>query len=69
VVTVNEQVAESNGRSASAAELTRLRAENARLLRLLNLTRQEADPPEPCLGLSADEMIENLLNQDQEPLV
>lgn len=28
-------------------ELARLRAENARLLRLLNLTRQEAAPPGP----------------------
>ena len=31
-----------------AAELTRLRAENARLLRLLKLTPQQAAPPGPA---------------------
>jgi hypothetical protein len=46
VVTVSEQVTD-NGHSALAVELSRLRAENARLLRLLNLTRQEAAPPGP----------------------
>jgi hypothetical protein len=44
VVTVSEQVADGNGHSALAVELARLRAENARLLRLLKLTRQEAAP-------------------------
>ena len=33
---------------AVAAELKRLRAENARLLRLLELTPREAAPPEPA---------------------
>jgi hypothetical protein len=47
VVTVSEQVTDDNGHSALAVELARLRAENARLLRLLNLTRQEAAPPGP----------------------
>jgi hypothetical protein len=47
VVTVSEQVADGNGYSALAVELARLRAENARLLRLLKLTRQEAAPPGP----------------------
>jgi len=47
LVTVSEQVADGNGHSALAVELARLRAENARLLRLLNLTRQEASPPGP----------------------
>lgn len=47
MVTVSEQVADGNGYSALAVELARLRAENARLLRLLKLTRQEAAPPGP----------------------
>jgi hypothetical protein len=47
VVTVSEQVTDGDGHSALAVELARLRAENARLLRLLNLTRQEAAPPGP----------------------
>ena len=47
MVTVSEQVTDDNGHSALAVELARLRAENARLLRLLNLTRQEAAPPGP----------------------
>jgi hypothetical protein len=34
--------------AAIAAELTRLRAENARLLRLLELTPQQAAPPGPA---------------------
>ena len=46
-VTVSEQVADGNGHSALAVELARLRADNARLLRLLNLTRQEAALPGP----------------------
>lgn len=45
--TVSEQVTDGDGNSALAVELARLRAENARLLRLLNLTRQEAAPPGP----------------------
>ena len=45
--TVSEQVTDGDGHPAPAAELARLRAENARLLRLLNLTRQEAAPPGP----------------------
>ena len=48
VVTVSEQVTDGNGHSALAVELARLRAENARLLRLLKLTRQEAAPPGPA---------------------
>jgi hypothetical protein len=47
VVTVSEQVTDGDGHSALAVELARLRAENARLLRLLNLTPQEAAPPGP----------------------
>jgi superfamily II DNA or RNA helicase len=47
VVAVSEQVADGNGVSALAVELARLRAENARLLRLLKLTRLEAAPPGP----------------------
>jgi len=47
VVTVSEQVTDGNGHSVLAVELARLRAENARLLRLLNLPRQEAAPPGP----------------------
>jgi hypothetical protein len=35
-------------RAAIAAELARLRAENARLLRLLKLTPQQAAPPGPA---------------------
>ena len=34
--------------AAVEAELTRLRAENARLLRLLKLTPQQAAPPGPA---------------------
>ncbi len=33
-----------------AAELTRLRTENARLLRLLKLTPQQAGPARACAG-------------------
>ena len=47
MVTLSEQVTDGNRHSALAVELARLRAENARLLRLLNLTRQEATPPGP----------------------
>ena len=47
MVTVSEQVTDGNGHSPLAVELARLRAENAQLLRLLNLTRQEAAPPGP----------------------
>ena len=47
VVTVSGQVTDDKGHSALAVELARLRAENARLLRLLNLTRQEAAAPGP----------------------
>ncbi|HEY6786983.1 MAG TPA: hypothetical protein VI365_06695 [Trebonia sp.] len=32
------------------AELARLRAENARLLKLLGLTSRQAAPPGPCAG-------------------
>jgi hypothetical protein len=46
VVTVSERLTDSQP-SAADRELARLRAENARLLRLLNLTRQEAAPPGP----------------------
>jgi hypothetical protein len=35
---------------AVEAELTRLRAENARLLKLLRLTPQQAAPPGPAQG-------------------
>jgi hypothetical protein len=47
VVTVSEQVTDGNAHSALAVELARLRAENARLRRLLKLTQQEAAPPGP----------------------
>ena len=47
MVTVSERLADGNGHSAVAVELERLRAENARLLRLLKLTRREAAPPGP----------------------
>ena len=47
MVAVSEQVADGNGVSALALEVARLRAENARLLRLLKLTRREAAPPGP----------------------
>ena len=47
MVTLSEQVTDGNRHSALAVELARLRAENARLLRLLNLTWQEAIPPGP----------------------
>lgn len=48
MVAVSEQVAESIGHSALTVELARLRAENARLLRLLKLTQREAAPPGPA---------------------
>lgn len=48
VVTVSERLADGSGHSAVAVELERLRAENARLLRLLKLTRWEAAPPGPA---------------------
>lgn len=48
MVAVSEQVAEGIGHSALAVELARLRAENARLLRLLKLTQREAAPPGPA---------------------
>jgi superfamily II DNA or RNA helicase len=48
VVTVTERLADGNGHSAVAVELERLRAENARLLCLLKLTRREAAPPGPA---------------------
>jgi hypothetical protein len=37
---------------AVVAELARLRAENARLLRLLKLTPQQAAPPSPAQAAS-----------------
>ena len=48
VVTVSERLADGNGHSAVAVELEQLRAENARLLRLLKLSRREAAPPGPA---------------------
>ena len=48
MVTVSERLADGNRNSAVAVELERLRAENARLLRLLKLTRREAAPPGPA---------------------
>ena len=48
VVTVSERLADGNGHSAVAVELEQLRAENARLLRLLKLTRRETAPPGPA---------------------
>ena len=48
VVNVSERLADGNGHSAVAMELERLQAENARLLRLLKLTRREAAPPGPA---------------------
>jgi hypothetical protein len=39
--------------TAIEAELARLRAENARLLRLLKLTPQQAAPPGPAQAASA----------------
>ena len=49
---LSERLADGNGHSAVAVELEQLRAENARLLRLLKLSRREAAPPGPAqLGL------------------
>ncbi len=45
---MSERLADGNGHSAVAVELEQLRAENARLLRLLKLTRREAAPPGPA---------------------
>jgi hypothetical protein len=47
VVTVSERLTGGNLPSAVDGELARLRAENARLLRLLQLTRRDAAPPGP----------------------
>jgi hypothetical protein len=44
---VSERLTNDNGHSAIDGELARLRAENARLLRLLKLSRREAAPPGP----------------------
>ena len=44
---MSERLTNDNGHSAIDGELARLRAENARLLRLLKLSRREAAPPGP----------------------
>ena len=49
VVSVTDRIDDDGAAPADLAEeLKRLRAENARLLRLLNLTRREAAPPGPA---------------------
>lgn len=44
---MSETLADGEAPTATDEELARLRAENARLLRLLKLTRQDAAPPGP----------------------
>jgi hypothetical protein len=48
VVSVNRSAAHDAVPAELAGELTKLRAENARLLRLLKLTHREAAPPGPA---------------------
>jgi hypothetical protein len=48
VVNVGERNVGHVDLAALTAELTRLRAENGRLLRLIKLTRREAAPPGPA---------------------
>jgi hypothetical protein len=45
---VSERLTDGAVAAVTAGELARLRAENARLLRLLKLTRREAAPPGPA---------------------
>jgi hypothetical protein len=45
---VSERLADGEVAAVTAGELARLRAENARLLRLLKLTRPQAAPPGPA---------------------
>src|ERR1019366_5378426 len=47
-VSVSERLTDGAVAAVTAGELARLRAENARLLRLLKLTRREAAPPGPA---------------------
>ena len=48
LVSVSERLADGEVAAVTAGELARLRAENARLLRLLKLTRPQAAPPGPA---------------------